>query len=135
MPEIASTSWWVDFSNFSEGVGALGGGNVKLIAGRDVSNVDAVVPTNARMPTGTPSAASLVELGGGDLLVQAGRNINGGVYYVERGLGALRAGGSIHTHPPARAYGRPSSYAASQIIDPQIDVRRHLADLDGHCSG
>jgi filamentous hemagglutinin len=96
--EIASTSWWVDFSNFSEGVGALGGGNVKLIAGRDVSNVDAVVPTNARMPTGTPSAASLVELGGGDLLVQAGRDINGGVYYVERGQGALKAGGSIYTN-------------------------------------
>ncbi len=32
---IASTSWWVDFSNFFEGVGALGGGNVSLNAGHD----------------------------------------------------------------------------------------------------
>ena len=45
---IASTSWWVDFSNFFEGVGALGGGNVSLLAGNNVTNVDAVVPTNAR---------------------------------------------------------------------------------------
>ena len=97
--EIESTSWWVDFSNFFEGVGALGGGNVTLTAGRDVSNVDAVVPTNARMPDGTPNANDLVELGGGDLRVVAGRDINGGVYYVERGQGTLQAGNTIHTNP------------------------------------
>ncbi len=100
--EVESTSWWVDFSNFFEGVGALGGGNVTLTAGRDVNNVDAVIPTNARMPDGTPDANSLVELGGGDLQVLAGRDINGGVYYVERGQGTLRAGNTIHTNP-ARA--------------------------------
>ncbi len=102
--EVASTSWWVDFSNFFEGVGALGGGNVTLIAGRDVTNIDGLVPTNARM-TGrsgvtaiAPDAANLVEFGGGDLTVQAGRNIDGGVYYVERGTGTLNAGGSITTN-------------------------------------
>ena len=97
--EIASTSWWVDFSNFYEGVGALGGGDVSLTAGRDISNVDAVIPTNARMPKDlAPDAANLVELGGGDLAVRAGRDIDGGVYYVERGAGVLAAGGSIHTN-------------------------------------
>ncbi len=103
--DIASTTWWVDFTNFFEGVGALGGGDVTVVAGRDVSNVDAVVPTNARMPGKTvggaaiaPNAASLVELGGGDLVVQAGRNIDGGVYYVERGSGTLFAGGAITTN-------------------------------------
>ena len=96
--EIASTSWWVDFSNFFEGVGALGGGNVTLLAGRDVSNVDAVVPTNARAPKGTPDATKLVELGGGDLTVRAGRDLDGGAYYVERGHGTLAAGNSIHTN-------------------------------------
>jgi len=96
--EVASTSWWIDFSNFFQGVGALGGGNVSLLAGRDVANVDAVVPTNARMSKGTPSAGSLIELGGGDLSVRAGRDIDGGVYYVERGEGALSAGGSIRTN-------------------------------------
>lgn len=96
--EIASTSWWVDFSNFFEGVGALGGGNVTLTAGRDVSNVDAAVPTNARLPKGTPNAAALVELGGGDLVVRAGRDIDAGVYYTERGRGTLAAGGSIRSN-------------------------------------
>jgi filamentous hemagglutinin family protein len=96
--EVESTSWWIDFSNFFEGVGALGGGNVTLIAGHDVSNVDAVVPTNARMSKGTPNVANLLELGGGDLVVKAGHDIDGGVYYVERGHGTLSAGNSIHTN-------------------------------------
>ena len=96
--EIESTSWWVDFSNFFEDVGALGGGNVSLTAGHDVSNVDAVVPTNARMLKGVPSLGSMAELGGGDLAVRAGHDINGGVYYVERGKGSLSAGNSILTN-------------------------------------
>ena len=99
--DVASTTWWVDFTNFFEGVGALGGGNVSLIAGRDVANVDAVVPTNARMPKGTPDAAALLELGGGDLTVRAGRDIDGGVYYVERGTGILSAGGALKPTVPA----------------------------------
>ena len=96
--EIASTAWWIDFSNYFQGVGALGGGNVTLTAGRDISNVEAVIPTNARMPKGAPDASKMVELGGGDLVVQAGRDIDAGVYYVERGYGALSAGGSIKTN-------------------------------------
>jgi filamentous hemagglutinin family protein len=103
--DVASTSWWVDFSNFFEGVGALGGGNVTMSAGNNVSNVDAVVPTNARMPGRDslghripPNASSLVELGGGDVTVTAGNNIDGGVYYVERGNGKLSAGNSIKTN-------------------------------------
>ena len=96
--DIASTTWWVDFSNFFQGIGALGGGDVTMVAGRNVNNVDAVIPTNARMPKGTPNAANLVELGGGDLVVRAGNNIDAGVYYVERGQGSLNAGGSIVTN-------------------------------------
>ncbi|MCS6248268.1 MAG: filamentous hemagglutinin family protein, partial [Opitutus sp.] len=93
-----STSWWVDFNNFFEGVGALGGGNVNVTAGSDVVNIDAVAPTNARMPFGTPDASKLLELGGGDVEVRAGGNIDGGVYYVERGRGTLAAGGDITTN-------------------------------------
>jgi len=105
--QIGSTSWWVDFSNFFEGVGALGGGNVSLVAGRNVSNVDAVVPTNARTTKQISTASgldllaahqTLVELGGGNLNVQAAGDINAGVYYVERGQGVMAAGGSIITN-------------------------------------
>ncbi len=112
-----STTWWIDFSNFFQGVGALGGGNVNLTAGGDVVNLDAVAPTNARMPgrmknpdfvagsTTIPEylnlaadASKLLEWGGGDVTVKAGNNIDGGVYYVEKGTGSLFAGGSITTN-------------------------------------
>lgn len=95
---IASTTWWTDFSNFFQDVATLGGGNVELSAGRDVRNVSASAATNARMPKGSPSAESLLELGGGDVTVSAGRNLDGGVYYVERGAGSITAGASIVTN-------------------------------------
>src|SRR5262249_24602426 len=41
---------------------------------------------------------SSVQLGGGDLSVRAGNDIDGGAYYVERGRGVLQAGGTIHTN-------------------------------------
>ena len=94
----ASTTWWVDFSNFFQGAGALGGGNVELAAGRDVRNMDAAIPTNARASGGIPEARNFIELGGGDLRVTSGNDISGGVYYVERGHGTLNAGGSITTN-------------------------------------
>ncbi|MBL9155242.1 MAG: filamentous hemagglutinin family protein [Verrucomicrobiales bacterium] len=94
----ATTTWWVDFSNFFQSVGALGGGNVTLAAGNDVKNVDAVIPTNARAAIGAPANSFLLELGGGDLVVRSGNDINAGIYYVERGRGALTAGGSIVTN-------------------------------------
>ncbi len=104
--DLASTAWWVDFSNFFQGVGALGGGNISLNAGRDIRNVDALIPTNFRMP-GRDSSGKLVkagslvgvELGGGDLSLMTGRNLDAGVYYVERGAGNLKVGGSIITNP------------------------------------
>jgi filamentous hemagglutinin len=93
------TSWWTDFSNFFEGVGALGGGNVTLTAGNDIANVDAVIPTNAREGTG----GTLTELGGGDLVITTGNNLNGGVYYVERGDATLTIGGDVQTNPTRAA--------------------------------
>jgi filamentous hemagglutinin family protein len=95
---IESTAWWIDFSNFFEGVATFGGGDVTLKAGNNITNVDAAVATNAAMNSLTPDASAMVELGGGDLHLTAGANINGGVYYVERGLGVIDAGGQILTN-------------------------------------
>jgi filamentous hemagglutinin len=105
MDPATSTTWWIDFSNFFQGVGTLGGGDVSLIAGNDIVNVDAVAPTNARMQGKDadgnnlkPEDSKMLELGGGDILVKAGNNIDGGVYYAERGTGELSAGGGITTN-------------------------------------
>jgi filamentous hemagglutinin family protein len=103
--ETYSTTWWVDYSNFFDDVATLGGGNVSLQAGQDIRNVNASVATNARLPGKNlegklilPDVSQLVELGGGDLSIVAGANLDGGVYYVERGQGVIDAGGSIKTN-------------------------------------
>ncbi len=111
--DVRSTTWWVDFSNFFEGVGALGGGNVRLAAGRDVVNVDAVAPTNARMPKGVPDTAQLIELGGGNVTVSAGRDVSGGAYYVERGEGIITARRAVTTNSARAAVTRTQLAAAA----------------------
>jgi filamentous hemagglutinin len=130
--EIASTTWWVDFSNFFEGVGVLGGGDVTLAAGRDVANVDAVAPTNARVSygiqnngnidsTAADQVQAMAELGGGDVAVTAGNNINGGNYYVERGQGVLSAGNQILTNDTRSTFSpppTPSSTPSVQYLNP-----------------
>lgn len=114
--QATSTTWWIDFSNFFQGVGTLGGGNIDMSAGNDIVNVDAVAPTNARMAGRkknpdfgvvadapeylnlAPDEANLLEYGGGDVTIRSGRNIDGGIYYVEKGQGVLKAGGAITTN-------------------------------------
>jgi filamentous hemagglutinin len=116
-PDPASTTWWVDFSNFFAGVGTLGGGDILLESGGDIRNFDAAIPTTARAPKGRPDATKLHETGGGNLMVRAGGNLDGGVYYVERGEGVLQARGSITTNP-ARSLSRGNIDSPAVIADP-----------------
>jgi filamentous hemagglutinin family protein len=100
----ASTTWWVDFSNYFGGFAALGGGDVTLTSGRDLVNADAAVPTNARMAGLSagqriaPNIEKFLELGGGDLNLIAGRNIDGGSFVAERGSASLVAGAEVTTN-------------------------------------
>ena len=123
--EVASTTWWVNFANFFQGVGALGGGNVSMLAGGNISNVDAVIPTQGRVTARdaagkviTPSEGVLVETGGGDLHVSAGGDLDAGVYYVERGDATIKAGGDIISNRTRDAEGRYlSSLIQSSFAD------------------
>ncbi|QDC44685.1 filamentous haemagglutinin family protein [Methylophilus medardicus] len=93
------TSWWVRPDLFQQGVGALGGGNVNIQAGGNITNVSASSATNAQFvktidAQGNEVRTSLVN-GGGDVSVSAGRNLVNGVYYAGRGSLDLQAGESI----------------------------------------
>ena len=91
-------TWWTSFADFKQGIGALGGGNVTVAAGRDINNLGVVAPTNGRLAGAAntvPDPARLVVQGGGDLLITAGRDINSGLFYVANGTGTVRAGGSL----------------------------------------
>ncbi|MCE9542881.1 MAG: hypothetical protein K8R38_05095, partial [Verrucomicrobia bacterium] len=112
-PEVASTTWWVNYANFFQGVGALGGGNVSLKAAGDIRNMDVSIPTQGRLtsravsggPVLKPSEGFLTETGGGDMRVMAGGDIDAGIFYLERGDASLRAGGSIVSNKTRDARG------------------------------
>ncbi|MDZ4126474.1 MAG: hypothetical protein U1E02_20190, partial [Hydrogenophaga sp.] len=85
---------------FNQNVGALGGGNVTVQAGGNVTNLSVMIPTTGK-PLGIINADGqwlqngTVINGGGDLRVVAGNDIVGGEFYTGQGSAALIAGGSI----------------------------------------
>lgn len=114
------TSWWTRFSEFRQGVGALGGGDITVSAGGDINNLSAVIPTHGRLKGvdgERPDPANLVVQGGGDLELSAGGNINSGVFYVAKGQGRLGAGGGVGKND-----GSPVNPVLA-LGDARIDVR------------
>ncbi len=88
------SSWWIDYANFAQGVGALGGGNVSVFAGGDLDNILVALPTNGRVRGGRTSgeAKSLEMRNGGALTVDVEGALRAGYYYVGRGTGTVTAG-------------------------------------------
>lgn len=86
-------AWWSTFSAFKQGFGSFGGGNIRAVAGRDIGNLGVVAPTSAHVVTASQRDA-LVE-NGGDVTIQAGRDIRGGSFFIGQGNGLVQAGGAI----------------------------------------
>ena len=97
-------AWWVNYGAFSQNLGAIGGGAVKVDAGGDVSNLSASVASAGYYD---PIAGNNVNFGGGDLTVAAGGNINSGQFYVGLGQGRLQAGGSLGASLTSAGTGAP----------------------------
>lgn len=111
------TTWWVRPDLFRQSLATLGGGDIELRAGGDISNFSASAPTTARFDisgkdvarldadgnpvldvNGNPIVDKIFEsrvYGGGDVTVVAGNNINSGVYFAAKGDGNISAGGAI----------------------------------------
>jgi hypothetical protein len=63
---------------FGEGVGTLGGGDIDISAGRDVTDLTIAADTSVTTVATGPETLALATFGGGDVSVQAGRDILGG---------------------------------------------------------
>jgi hypothetical protein len=99
---VAGTeAWWTATDMFKQGFGSFGGGNIRVSAGRDLRNVGMVAPTSLYQ-TSTEHADGSFSYSthlnnGGDVTVQAGRDILGGVYLLGRGQGLIQADGALQT--------------------------------------
>ncbi|KZD23816.1 hypothetical protein A4A58_26110 [Tardiphaga robiniae] len=98
------TSWSIVFGNFESGVGALGGGDVRVRAGRDSRDLSVAIPSTGHLVTPTTPqgqagpiarAEDLIVRGGGNLEFTTGRDLLGGVYMLGRGHAELNAGNRI----------------------------------------
>jgi filamentous hemagglutinin len=85
-----NVSWGIDAAQFGWSIGALGGGDVNVRAGRDVVTLSAAVADSAIVNSGTASG-----YGGGNLSIQSGRDVLTGSLYVANGVGTVRAFGAL----------------------------------------
>ena len=100
-----AAEWWAYRPNFQQGIGTLGGGDITIDAGNDVSRLSAMLPTTGRSSVDAAGVRSLDVQGGGDLAVRAGRDVQGGSYLVARGAGRIDAGGNVgSTTTPTQLY-------------------------------
>jgi filamentous hemagglutinin family protein len=101
--------------SFQQNIGALGGGDVTVRAGRDVTNLSVVIPTTGKQvgqvaqpddPSDPGFLTNQVEVGGGgNLKLTAGGDVTGGTFYTGRGSADIAAAGSIKGSSAANGLG------------------------------
>lgn len=101
------THWAIAFESFSDGIGALGGGDVQARIGGDLRDLAIALPT-----TGKPEEIEIVTnsddqlvfsaalptptvYGGGDLTMDIGGDLVGGAMQIDRGDAQVRVGGVV----------------------------------------
>lgn len=97
---VCQTAAWINYATFFQGIGALGGGNATLIAGGDITQIGVSLPEMLIVTGGiTKNDPRLVAYGGGNLVVQAGGNLNSGDFLVGFGSGRISVAGAIAADP------------------------------------
>jgi filamentous hemagglutinin family protein len=105
----AQTSAWVNYATFFQQFGALAGGNITLKAGADITDVSASLPETLYVSGGTAGDPAVAHyFGGGNLLVQAGGDLNSGMFLVGRGSGLIEVGGAVQQDLNNPVTGQPT---------------------------
>jgi filamentous hemagglutinin family protein len=117
-------SWWVNRSSFRNNIGTLGGGNVSVSAGGDVTNLSIMLPTTGRVFTSAPGQPVALDVeGGGNLAMQVGGNLVGGNFLVARGVGTIDVAGSVGAGAPIALYLMGQGSSAGGPAGAQVYVR------------
>ena len=96
----------IDAQLFDEGVGTLGGGNIRIVAGGNVSDLSVVSTTSvsSAQVSGASEAPTLAlaTFGGGNVTIQAAGNLLGGRLDVGSGTATVSTEGAIESAGPVR---------------------------------
>lgn len=91
-------SWWVKHDTFKQGVATLGGGDLRVRVGGDVTNLALFTVSNGRVGGDHAVAATVDDLlvqGGGNLDLNVGGDVSGSLLFVSEGQARARAGGAL----------------------------------------
>lgn len=100
-PRVETTkylsTWGVVYDRFSNGAGTLGGGDIRVKAGNDVTRLNLVAPTTGTQvgANGTSPTNEVLVRGGGDIVLVAGNDVLSAQYLVGEGTLDVTAGGAI----------------------------------------
>jgi hypothetical protein len=94
---LGQTSLSLLADRFTQGIGALGGGDVSIVSGGNVDNLVVALPTTVRVSGGRfeGDAKQVHYTGGGDLVMDVGRDLLGGIVMVSKGTGTIDVAGSV----------------------------------------
>lgn len=124
-----SPAWGVAYAYFNQGVGALGGGNVRVEAGQGIENLSVSLPTTGRDYAAQGAGSKLFETGGGSAELHAGGDISGSFLYVQKGQGRVTSGGAIGAMPESDL--DPDASDNRNLVLAMGDGRMQVAARDG----
>jgi hypothetical protein len=84
----------VDLNQFGWNLGTLGGGDLRVQAGRDIVNLSAAA-ADSYVDAANATSGSATEFNSGGLTVIAGRDVLSGQFSIGTGVGTLTAGGAF----------------------------------------
>lgn len=90
--------WWSRYDRFTNGVGALGGGDISIKTSGNLSDLQIASATNGRMGgdlNEAPNLDNFVELGGGDIDVNVAGDISQTLLHVSKGEVDVHSNGNI----------------------------------------
>ncbi len=94
----------------------FGGGDLSIVAGRDVTNLSSAAADSLALAGSTQTGWTQTRYASGGLAVQAGRDITTGQFFLADGLGTLSAGGSFATNLSVTANGGGSAIPVGSLI-------------------
>jgi hypothetical protein len=110
-----ASGWWAARDTFRDNVGTLGGGDIRIAAGGNVTNLSLALPSSGRVFTDASGQRAIDVQGGGALELTAGGNLDGGEILIGRGAASMRAQGNVgQTNALAL-------YLMGQSSDPALD--------------
>ncbi|WP_165190139.1 filamentous haemagglutinin family protein [Caulobacter soli] len=116
---------------FTEGVGTLGGGDIRVRAGGDLSDISLVADTTVTTADVTGAdgkrlaGRALLTYGGGDITVDVGGDMLGGRVDMGAGAAKIRVGGDV-----AAAGKTQSAVVATDLADNTLRLRLTDATID-----